>query len=224
MNLLRRISIFSTFVATCLTIALLAAALGTKHWVTASAKRAHNPAESDGRVHFGLFQGEKSLNVGYGWRHYQFSVPNIIKTEPDFISSSLWTCLVILLLLSILVSTLNAIVSLINTTTTPISFLAGVPGLYVYNFTSAFLQVISIGLWSYQFSHSLQHNVMALEDRRNSWSSQNRASLGYSFWFVGVATILHIINMAILYYGTTDRSKTAKASVDEKPNGAIMLY
>lgn len=73
MNLFRRCVIFATFIGACASVALLAAALGTKYWVTASAKRVLNPTESDGRVHFGLFEGEKSLNVGYGWRHYQFS-------------------------------------------------------------------------------------------------------------------------------------------------------
>ncbi|KAL1449857.1 hypothetical protein WDU94_002329 [Cyamophila willieti] len=199
MNLIRRSAIFATFVGSCLSIALLAAALGTKYWVTASAKRTSYPNESDGRVHFGLFQGERSLNVGIGWRHYQFSVLDILKAEPEFISQSLWTCLVLFLVLSILLDTLNAIVSLINTTTTPISSLAGIPGLYVYNLIVVLLESITIGLWVYQFSHSLQRNVMIQEDRKNSWSSQGRASLGYSFWFVTVSSCLHIINVFILY-------------------------
>lgn len=73
MNLFRRSAIFATFIGTCLCLALLAAALGTKYWVTAKAKRILNPSESEGHLNFGLFQGEKALNVGYGWRHYQFS-------------------------------------------------------------------------------------------------------------------------------------------------------
>lgn len=51
-------------------MALLVASLGTKHWVTARAKRLKNPLESDGKIHFGLFDGKKELNVAYGWRTY----------------------------------------------------------------------------------------------------------------------------------------------------------
>lgn len=73
MNLYKRGMIFVTFLGSCLSIALLAAAMGTKYWVVSKAKRTPNPMESDGIVHFGLFQGEKELNVAYGWRTYSFT-------------------------------------------------------------------------------------------------------------------------------------------------------
>lgn len=62
--------IFLTFLGACISIALMAAAMGTTYWVTSRARRTANPSESDGLVHFGLFQGEKELNVAYGWRTY----------------------------------------------------------------------------------------------------------------------------------------------------------
>jgi hypothetical protein len=65
--------IFVTFFGSCLGIALLVAALGTKFWVVARARRVSNPEESDGRIHFGLFEGKKELNVAYGWRTYDVS-------------------------------------------------------------------------------------------------------------------------------------------------------
>ncbi|KAG8266707.1 hypothetical protein J6590_065741 [Homalodisca vitripennis] len=73
MNLYKRGMIFVTFLGSCLGIALVAAALGTKHWVTSRAKRTPNPLESDGLVHLGLFYGDKDLNVAYGWRNYPFT-------------------------------------------------------------------------------------------------------------------------------------------------------
>lgn len=224
MNLFRRSLIFSTFIGTCLSIVLLAAALGTKYWVTANAKRVSNPNESDGRLHFGLFQGDKSLNVGYGWRHYQFSVVDILKTEPELLPYPVWASLICLVVLSLLVATLTAIVSLINTATTPIASFSGIPGLYVYNLICVVLESVTIGLWYYQFVHSLQKNVMPLEDRRNHWTSQDRASLGHSFWFVVVSACIHLINVVLLYYATSDRQKKSMAAVEEKPNGVIMLY
>jgi len=65
--------IFVTFFGSCLGIGLLVAALGTKFWIVARARRVSNPEESDGRIHFGLFEGKKELNVAYGWRTYDVS-------------------------------------------------------------------------------------------------------------------------------------------------------
>lgn len=70
MNLFKRGMIFVTFFGSCIAMALLVASLGTKQWVNAKAKRIKNPHESDGKIHFGLFDGKKELNVAYGWRTY----------------------------------------------------------------------------------------------------------------------------------------------------------
>lgn len=70
MNVFKRGMVFVTFFVACISMALLVASLGTKHWVNAKAKRMKNPLESDGKIHFGIFNGKKDLNVAYGWRSY----------------------------------------------------------------------------------------------------------------------------------------------------------
>lgn len=70
MSLFKRGMIFATFFGSCLALALLVTSLGTKHWVSARARRTINPIESDGKVYYGLFEGKKDLNVAYGWRSY----------------------------------------------------------------------------------------------------------------------------------------------------------
>lgn len=76
MNAFRRCMIFVTFVSSCFTIALLIASLGTNQWVNALAERTTNPHESEGKIHFGLFDGRKDLNVAYGWRTYEIDSKN----------------------------------------------------------------------------------------------------------------------------------------------------
>lgn len=73
LNLFKRSMIFATFFGSCLCIALIVASLGTTQWIDARAKRTSNPLESEGRISFGLFEGHKELNVGYGWRNRNFS-------------------------------------------------------------------------------------------------------------------------------------------------------
>lgn len=67
MNLYRHGMIFGTFLGSCLCIGLLAAALGTRYWIVSNALRP-NYSKSGGRIFFGLFEGEKNLNFGFGLR------------------------------------------------------------------------------------------------------------------------------------------------------------
>nr|CAD7439879.1 unnamed protein product [Timema bartmani] len=84
----------------------------------------------------------------------------------------------------------------------------------------------AVGLWSAQFFKKLQQNVMSLEDRGNLWSSENMASLGYSFWFVVGCCVIHLMNIIVIYVGTSEprEKKGPQPILEEKSNGAIMLY
>ena len=66
--------IFMTFFGCCLALALEAAALATKYWVVANARRQFTNGSldysSEGHVNFGLFSGKKQLNFGYGTRYF----------------------------------------------------------------------------------------------------------------------------------------------------------
>lgn len=72
-SMFRRGTIFATFFLSLLGGGLVCAALVTQHWIEARPWRTPNPQESAGRVHFGLLQGKKELNVAYGWRTYHVS-------------------------------------------------------------------------------------------------------------------------------------------------------
>lgn len=72
-SMFRRGTIFATFFLSLLGGGLVCAALVTQHWVEARPLRTPNPQESAGKVHFGLLQGKKELNVAYGWRTYHIS-------------------------------------------------------------------------------------------------------------------------------------------------------
>lgn len=73
LNIFKRSMIFATFFGSCLCVALIIGSLGTSHWIDARARRNSNPLASEGRINFGLFEGHKELNPGYGWRYSDFS-------------------------------------------------------------------------------------------------------------------------------------------------------
>lgn len=125
-------------------------------WVTARAKRLPNPWESDGRINLGLFEGEKRLNVKYGWREYpvhgkflkfclvltllqklyfvySILVTELVHNEREFLLYGAWIATIGCLAVGLLFSTLSAVFAVLNTATNQYLTLTGIPGLYMWN-------------------------------------------------------------------------------------------
>ncbi|XKL66405.1 hypothetical protein PGB90_009825 [Kerria lacca] len=224
MKVHKRGFIFLTFLGSCASIVLLAAAFGTKYWTVANAKNTHNPSKSNGKINIGLFEGEKSLNIGYGLRTYHINVMDVAQNELNILVYSLWLSTIIGLSLGLLFSVISAIFSLINTATTPISALTGIAGLYLWNILAVLFEMVAISIWIYQFCVKLQHNMLTLNDRKLAWTTEGMAHLSYSFWFVIIGAIIQIINLVIICYATSNKTKNTSPIIEEKGNGAIMLY
>ncbi|XP_018575915.1 uncharacterized protein LOC108914566 [Anoplophora glabripennis] len=225
MHLFKRGMIFVTFFGACIAMALLVASLGTKHWVNAKAKRVKNPMESDGKIHFGLFDGRKDLNVAYGWRTYEIDVIHLLKYEPEFLIYGFWLGTVVTICLGLLFSTFSAVFAAINTATTTSRCLTSVPGLYLWNFLALVSDIIAICCWIAQFYINIQYNVLSREDKDNEWTSENMAELGYSFWFVVGAAVATFVNIIIVFIANSEKEvETVIPVLEEKTNGAIMLY
>ncbi|KAF5284327.1 hypothetical protein FQA39_LY04620 [Lamprigera yunnana] len=242
MNVFKRGMIFVTFFGSCVAIVLLVASLGTKQWVTARAKRTINPLESDGRIQFGLFEGRKELNVAYGWRSYEIDVIHLIKSEPEFLTYGLWIGTIVSVSLGLLFSAICGVFAAVNAATTPSSCLAGVRGLYIWNFLALIADLCAIGFWIAQFFLSIQKNVMSREDKDYMWTSEDMAELGYSFWyflstgqnknfisfyrFVVGAAIATFVDIIIIFIANSESKEAPQVFpvLEEKTNGAIMLY
>ncbi|XP_028134612.1 uncharacterized protein LOC114329634 [Diabrotica virgifera virgifera] len=225
MNYFKRGMVFITFFVACISMALLVASLGTKHWVSARAKRIKNPLESDGKINFGLFDGKKELNVAYGWRTYDIDVIELLKYEPEFLSYGFWLGTTVAVCAGLFFSGLSALFAAINTATTTYRCLTKVTGLYFWNFLAVVSDVIAICLWTAQFFLNVQYSVLSREDRDNEWTSENMAELGYSFWFVVGAAIVSFTNIILILIANTEREvETVIPVLEEKANGAIMLY
>lgn len=217
--------VFLTFFVACMSMGLLVASLGTKHWVEARAKRIKNPLESDGKINFGLFDGKKELNVAYGWRTYEIDVIHLLKYEPEFLSYGFWLGTTIFVCAGLLFSAISAVFSAINTATTTSRCLTRVSGLYLWNFLAVVCDVVAVCLWTAQFFLNIQYSVLTREDKDNEWTSENMAELGFSFWFVVVAAISSFINIILVFITNTERDvETIIPVLEEKTNGAIMLY
>ncbi|XP_024946336.1 uncharacterized protein LOC107273243 [Cephus cinctus] len=226
-SMFRRGTIFATFFLSLLGGGLVCAALVTQHWVEAKPWRTPNPQESAGRVHLGLLQGKKELNVAYGWRTYHVSVSQMIRQDPSVMSWGLWIGTLGTTSAALVAAALAALLAVLNTATSPRAKILSVPGVYLMNIIALLLCVASSGTWLAQYYTRLYNNVLPKEDIDNMWTSEGSAELGYSFWLVVGAGVVHLINIALVGWGSgrerDDRLETVPA-LEEKTAAAIMLY
>ncbi|XP_015518991.1 uncharacterized protein [Neodiprion pinetum] len=226
-SMFRRGTIFATFFLSLLGGGLVCAALVTQHWVEARPWRTPNPQESSGRIHLGLLQGKKELNVAYGWRTYHFSVPQMIRQDPTVMTWGLWAGTLGTTASALVAAALAALLAVLNTATTPRTQILSVPGVYLMNILALLLCLASTGTWLVQYYTKLYFNVLPKEDIDNMWTSERSAELGYSFWLVVGAGVVHLISIALVGWGSgrerDERSEPAPA-LEEKTAAAIMLY
>ncbi|XP_043274776.1 uncharacterized protein [Venturia canescens] len=226
-SMFRRGTIFATFFLSLLGGGLVCAALVTQHWIEARPWRTPNPQESAGRVHFGLLQGKKELNVAYGWRTYHISVPQMIRQDPAVMSYSLWIGTLATTSGALVAAGLAALLAVLNTATSPRSKILSVPGIYVMNILTLLLCITSAGTWLGQYYTKLYTNVLPKEDIDNMWTSEGSAELGYSFWLVVSAGVVHLISIALVGWGSgRDKNNRLEPipALEEKTAAAIMLY
>ncbi|CAK1541206.1 unnamed protein product [Leptosia nina] len=219
LNLFKRSMIFATFFGSCLCIALIVASLGTQHWVDARARRLQNPAESEGRISFGLFEGHKELNFGYGWRNHDLSIKAGTHPARRWAWCGTAAQLAVSLAASAAACVLAALASAARVRCQPRPLL-------LCNCATVLFCLGAMSVWLAEFFLRLQHNVMSEEDLANTWSSDNTADLGLSFWLVVAACISAFINNVCILIAMSDAPEldaTAPA-LEEKVNGAIMLY
>ncbi|OXA45697.1 uncharacterized protein LOC110856860 [Folsomia candida] len=223
----RRGMTFVTFITCCASLALLLAALSTQHWIVARARRTTS-SSSEGHLNLGLFYGRKNLNVAYGWRPSDINVIEMLNSDSHFMSYGLWVTTIGCVCMAILFAVFSAVFALINTATTPVEAITGIPGLYLWNACALASNLGTLISWGIQYHLKLRHNILPLEDRKNNWTSEGLAVLGYSFWFVVGAAIIHILNLVLVFLGAHQNNseihRMHKPIQEEKTNGAIMLY
>lgn len=226
MSLKTRGIVFATFFGSCLIMGLMVAALATDNWVLANAKR-HNSSGSQGRINFGLFSGQKHLNIAYGWRRHDIDVLAVLREEPDVMSYWLWLGTVVGAGLGALGGATSAVASVLKSSSAS-KKTGTMVVLFVSNFISGISQILSFLCWVMQFIQYLQHNVLIAEDRENNWDSRGLASLGTSFYFVVAGIVIVMINIVLLIVAARiekrERTQVLDTPLDEKTQGAIMLY
>lgn len=232
MDVTKRIIVFLTFFICCGCIIFLAVSLATKEWIVAKPVRiVVNLTDEDegkfrGYINFGLFEGSKELNHGFGNRKTHISIRQEISQNPSFMSNGLWLFTIICVSLATLFALISAVFAIINTVLIPVEIIMGVMGLYLWNSIGALFSLAAVISWTIQYFTKLKDNVMTIEEQDKNWTSKDKAWLGYSFWFVVIVIIFFLLNISLVTLALQqpwDRRKSKPVS-EKNPEGVIMLY
>jgi len=228
-SLRQRSVIFCTFLLACLGLALLAGGLGTRYWIVAQAERESNN-KSTGFIHFGLFEGTKRLNHGFGERVYPMDIVDILYRQRTFMVKELYVATIVCICASMLFGILAAISAVVNTASTPSTPVCHVPGMIAWNVIAALSSFAALLTWIVQYFVKLRENVLIREDKtRGGWTTAGKANIGHSFWLVVIAFAIFCLNVTILHFlrkrrNKSQNSKRAIVEATTKPNGNLMLY
>ena len=95
---------------------------------------------------------------------------------------------------------------------------------FVYNLFQALFCIGANTSWFIQYQSRLQRNVLTIEEQNDGWTSDGRAWLGYSYYFVSGALCLFILNMFLIYLAIRPWKNKPRTVNDKNPEGVIMLY
>lgn len=232
MDIVQKILIYLTFIICFGCLILLSVSLATEEWLKSKPIiERDGPNNTTGRkfegeINFGLFSGKKNLNFGFGDRPSTIVIKTILKEDSPMIIYGLWLFTVLSVALSMLFGLVGAIFAVINSVTTPVELITGIPGLYLWNGMGALFSLGAVISWVLQYYMKLKKNVMTKEELKSKWDSNNRSYFGYSFILVIVALCLYVINIIIVIIIIKQpwKIKVPKTKIQKNPEGVIMLY
>ena len=106
---------------------LIPGGLGTNYWVVSTASR-DNSNKSSGSIHFGLFEGSKRLNHGFGERHFAMDIFDILFHERTFMQKELFIATIACIAVAIFFGIVSACMAVINTASNPTEYICHMPG------------------------------------------------------------------------------------------------
>ncbi|XP_059469192.1 clarin-3-like [Neocloeon triangulifer] len=147
--------------------------------------------------------------------------------DPVFINMGLWASTIAFIALALLMATVGAIFSVLNTAGNPVEPILGIMGLFIWNAIAAVAIDITLILWGIQYGITLVTNVALTETIIGLTSTNGLAALGFSFWILIGADVAHVVNIGLLLYRRhLIRTEPPAPTVELKDDsdGAIFLY
>merc|ERR1712050_616017 len=171
--------------------------------------------KSAGFIHFGLFEGTKRLNHGFGERVYPMDIVDILYRERTFMVKELYVATLVCICASMLFGILAAIAAVVNTASTPSEPVCHFPGMIAWNVIAALASFAALLTWIVQYFVKLRENVLIREDKtRGGWTTAGKANIGHSFWLVVIVFAIFLLecdNLTFPAKATEQESKQQKS-------------
>jgi clarin len=148
--------------------------------------------------------------------------------EKEFLSAGLWMSTVVFLSITLAFTAVSGGFSVFNIFCSPAQFLFSAFGLYVWNGIAAGLCSLTMIFWGSLFAIFITNNI-GITDTLTTighYSSDDLASLGFSFWILLVPIALHLTNIGLVYYRNFLLQKEPRAPVItvSKNDSTILVY
>lgn len=150
------------------------------------------------------------------------------KYEKEFLSAGLWLTTVVLLWLTISLAGLSALHSFFNVLCNPANDAFGPLGLTWVNGVACASCLLTIIFYSSLYLMFISKNVAISDTLKviGHYSSADLTSLGYSFWILIASLVLHLANIALIYYRNylLQREPKPPAITVDKNDSTILVY
>jgi hypothetical protein len=84
--------------------------------------------KSSGFINFGLFEGSKKLNHGFGERHFHMDLLDILFHERTFLIKELYIATIACIAVALFFGIVSACMAVINTASNPTEYICHMPG------------------------------------------------------------------------------------------------
>lgn len=150
------------------------------------------------------------------------------KYEKEFLSAGLWLTTVVFLWLTISLAGLSALHSFFNIVCNPATDAFGPLGITCVNGAASVSCLFTIIFYSSLYLMFISKNVAISDTLKvvGHYSSTDLASLGYSFWILMASMVLHLSNIALIYYRNylLQREPKPPAITVDKNDSTILVY
>jgi hypothetical protein len=87
--------------------------------------------KSSGYIFFGLFEGSKNLNHGFGERHFHMDIIDILYHERTFLIKELYIATIACIAVALFFGIVSACMAVINTASNPTEYICHLPGQFL---------------------------------------------------------------------------------------------
>ncbi|KAJ8317530.1 hypothetical protein KUTeg_005434 [Tegillarca granosa] len=225
------LTIFFSFAA----IGLIVASFATDNWISANAVKTNNTNDNstvnqnDGtkkfsaNITFGLFRGRKLINYGFGAREQLLDVREEAYNFGLF-SFGLWVATIICGALGIVWGLIHVAFAVFNVVAKPIETITGPFGLYVWNGLAFLFTLLAMVLYLVLYFGQYKKNVLSAEDVSQQYTSEDRAYLDFSFYFVVGAVVAFVVNFVLLLLSGTKMRCSFMREAEKVMDNGIILY